>query len=52
MNVVTRSRALKGREVLIFDALEHWEASGWPDRPAIVDHLRALTASTVDDPQA
>jgi len=52
MNVVTRSRPLQGREVLIFEALEQWETSGWSDRPAVVDHLRALAASAVDNPSA
>jgi hypothetical protein len=42
---ITPTRALHGVEIELFDALEDWEASGWQDRPATVDRLRAIAAS-------
>jgi hypothetical protein len=49
MNVVTADRPLEGHEVLIFHALEQWETSGWSGRPALVDYLRELAASAIDE---
>lgn len=48
MNVVAVDRPLQGDEVLIFQALELWETAGWSMRPAVVDRLRALTASALN----
>jgi len=43
-------RPLHGLEVDLFDALEHWEAAGWHERPAAVGQLRSLAASIVAAP--
>jgi hypothetical protein len=42
---ITRMRALQGVEIELFEALEGWETSGWQDRPAAVERLRAIAAS-------
>jgi hypothetical protein len=51
MNVVVSDRLLEGDEVLIFDTLERWEASGWSGRPGIVDQLRTLVAAALEAAQ-
>jgi hypothetical protein len=48
LNVVVSDRPLEGEEVLIFDTLERWEASGLSGRPGIVDQLRTLVAATLN----
>jgi hypothetical protein len=42
---IADTRPLHGVEIELFEALEDWEVSGWPDRPAAVDRLRAIAAS-------
>jgi len=48
---IARTRPLHGVEIELFDPLEDWEDSGWPDRPAAVDrfersrHQKNVTAA-------
>jgi len=52
MTALAEERPLNGPEVDLFDALESWESSGWPNRPSAVEHLRGVALTIVDDHMA
>jgi hypothetical protein len=52
MTAVAEHRPLAGPEVDLFDALERWESSGWPERASDVESLRAVATAALGEDQA
>ncbi|MFB8277540.1 hypothetical protein [Nocardia colli] len=45
--LIAEARPLHGVEIELFDVLEQWEATIFPDRPAVVDRMRRIAEAAV-----